>query len=138
MDIQSAEDPAMGSNDQIELAHRLTKSLEDGDVEAVRSAFCPDAVLWHNTDGLTLDLDGLAGSFSSFVADVPKRHIDVHERLNIAGSLFQSHTINCATHDGRAFKLRGCWMLKFERGKIIRLDEYLDGSAFPSALSTED
>jgi ketosteroid isomerase-like protein len=36
----------------LELADRLFKAVEKGDVETVRSIYSPDAVIWHNFDSL--------------------------------------------------------------------------------------
>jgi uncharacterized protein len=45
--------PEFDSRTSLETADRLFRAVEAGDVEALRSIYASDAVIWHNTDGKT-------------------------------------------------------------------------------------
>lgn len=120
-----------------ELAERLTSSIEQGDIEAVRELYDPDVVVWHNNDeaGQTRDESlRLLGWLVKKVSDLS--YDDVRRQVTATGYV-QQHVLNFTRADGTRAGLPACLVVEcdLEAGRITRIDEYVDSAHHGRLLS---
>jgi ketosteroid isomerase-like protein len=120
----------MDSIEQIEaLARRLFDAIERGSIDDVRDIYAPDAVIWHNTDGLeTSPAENLA-VLGAFVGRISERRYQERQLKVFPGGFVQQHVLTGLRRDGRRLRLPACLVCSVENGKITRLDEYFDSVA---------
>lgn len=120
----------MDSVKQIEvLARRFFDAIERGDVDEVRSIYAPDAVIWHNTDGLeTLPAENIA-VLTAFIGRISERRYEERRLQAFPGGFVQQHVLTGVRRDGRRLQLPACLVCSVEEGRITRLDEYFDSAA---------
>lgn len=117
--------------DVMNLADRFFKAIEAGDVAAVRSCFAPDAVIWHNYDGLAAHEKGDSVEDTLKVLEgVPRRiqgaRYDVSQRELTETGFVQQHVLKGLMPNGEPIELIACVVCRVENGLIARLDEYFD------------
>ena len=111
------------------LAKRFFDAIEAGDIDAVGAIYADDAVIWHNSDGLSNtreeNLETLRG-FSRFIPE--RRYLD--RRVQVSGEGFsQQHVLSGVRRDGARVSLAACIVCEVKDGRITRLDEYFDTAA---------
>ena len=114
------------------LAERFFGAIEAGDIAGVSACYHPDAVIWHNDDGLETSPAQNLEVLASFVANVPKRVYANRRFFPIEGGFVQQHDTTLHVADGRVLVLPVCIVFKVDGGKIRRLDEYLDRKTLES------
>jgi ketosteroid isomerase-like protein len=119
----------------LEVADRLFKSIERGDVAAIRSAvYAPNAKIWHNNDGQTQTVEQNLAVLGWVVANIGEiAYTDVRRQATPAGFVQQHVLRGKLKSSGKEFSLPACIVCEVENGRITRLDEYLD-SAHTAAL----
>lgn len=116
-----------------EVATRLFAAIEAGDIDAVRSLYAPDAVVWHNHDGRTQSVDDNLRTLRWMTTHLPgARYTEVHRAVTAAGFV-QQHVLVATNRCGRVVAVPACIVAEVVDGRISRLDEYLD-SAHVAAL----
>jgi ketosteroid isomerase-like protein len=111
------------------LARRFFDAIERGDVDEVRSIYAPDAVIWHNTDGLeTLPAENIA-VLTAFIGRISERRYEERRLQAFPGGFVQQHVLTGVRRDGRRLQLPACLVCSVEEGRITRLDEYFDSAA---------
>ncbi len=119
----------------LEVADRLFKSIERGDVAAIRSSvYAPNAKIWHNNDGLTQTVEQNLAVLGWVVANISEiAYTDVRVQATPSGFVQQHVLRGKLKSSGKEFSLPACIVCEVENGRITRLDEYLD-SAHTTAL----
>ena len=112
-------------SEALEIAERFFRAIEAGDVEAIRAIYAPDAVIWHNNDGLEQTVDENLRVLSWVAANLKNRHYRVKRRAAIPGGFLQQHVLEAETANG-PFAMPACIVVEIKDGRISRLDEYLD------------
>ena len=119
------------SEDVLQLAERLFKAIESGDVDTVAKIYSTDVLIWHNYDhgedrsyGQTREenlevLKGLPARISGATYDVVYR-----ERTETG--FVQQHVLRGSMPNGEPFVLPACIICRVEGDEITRLDEYFD------------
>ena len=111
------------------LAQRFFDAVEAGDLEAVGQAYAPDAVIWHNTDGVETTREANLETLQGFVRLVPERRY-VNRRVQVSHAGFtQQHLLEGVRRDGAKVSLACCIVCEVQDGRITRLDEYFDSAA---------
>jgi len=111
------------------LAKSFFDAIERGDIEAVRGIYAPDAVIWHNTDGLESTVEENLRVLTGFVQNIPTRRYE-NRRLEVfADGFVQQHVLHGVNRKGKAFTLAASLVCKVVNGRITRLDEYFDSAA---------
>ena len=102
-------------------------ALESGDAGVIAPVLAPDAVVWHNDDGVELPAADAFGG-------LPRLH-ELVDGLRV--EVIRSH----ATEDGLVARIelrggvrstrtkllaRNCVFLTVENGRLVRIDEYVD------------
>ena len=120
-----------------DLADRLFGAIEAGDIDAVRSLYAPDAVVWHNTDGAEQTVEQnlrVLGWVVEHLAD--RRYEDVRRAPTTTGFV-QQHILRCTRPDGVRVEVPACLVMTVDAGRITRLEEYLD-SAHVARLTSQE
>jgi ketosteroid isomerase-like protein len=114
------------------LARSFFDAIERGDIAAVRAIYTPDAVIWHNTDGLENTVEENLGVLTGFVQAIPTRRYE-NRRLEVfADGFVQQHVLHGVNRKGKALTLAAVLVCKVANGRITRLDEYFDSAALAS------
>jgi len=110
------------------LSKRLTDAVSAGDFATVRSMFAPEGRIWHNFDNAEVTLEENLPQLEGLLARCDLHYEDVELVPSDAGWV-QLHTVRAVYGDGRERTLPCCQVFRLgPDGKIVRLEEYLDGS----------
>jgi ketosteroid isomerase-like protein len=108
------------------LAHRLFDAVARGDTDAVRAIYAPDAVIWHNYDGVAQTVDDNLRTLAAAARALSDwRYDDVRLQVTEDGFL-QQHVMRAHAPSGAEFALAACIVCTVVGGRITRLDEYFD------------
>jgi hypothetical protein len=120
------------------VAERHQRAMAARDVPALQEIYAPDAVIWHNTDGISLTVAEHLSSYLRNTASI-ERIIYQDVRLDIfPGGYVQQHVISAPMRGGRTLEISACLVVRLRDGQIIELNEYLDSGAFSRAgMQTE-
>lgn len=117
------------------VADEIFAAIEDGDPDRVRACYAPEAVIWHNVDGIEQSVDDNLRVLSWMIDRFPKRCYEEVHRHEWHFGFVQQHVLRLTKHDGTLVELPACIVAKLgSDGKITRIDEYLD-SAHVAALA---
>jgi ketosteroid isomerase-like protein len=108
------------------LADRLFAAVLAGDIDALRAIYAPEAVIWHNTDGVEERVEEhlrVAAWMAKIISDL--RFDDVRRVATSEGFVAQ-HIVRGRTPSGREANIPWCAVGTVVDGRITRLDEYLD------------
>ena len=110
------------------LALRLIDAAERNDVKELGSIFASEAVIWHNTDGLTVTMADNFTPSAKLAASVPRRRYEDVRITPFIGGYVQQHRLVGETTDGKPFVLPACAVMYVRDGKITRIEEYFDSA----------
>ena len=111
-----------------ELADRLFAAIEAGDIDAVRDLYAPDAVVWHNTDGVEQDVEANLATLRWCADNLGgMRYADVRRRVDDDGFV-QQHVLVAGSRSGVEVAVPACIVATVRDGRIARIDEYLDSA----------
>ena len=112
----------------IDLANRLFAAIEAGDVDAVRDLYAPDAVIWHNTDGVEQTVEQNLSLLGWVCANLADRSYDEVRRQPTPTGFVQQHVLRFTKADGTREEVPACIVATCAGGRITRIDEYLDSA----------
>jgi len=92
------------------------------------AVFDPQAVIWHNTDDLTVTMADNLPASATFAAKVPDRRYEDIKITPFDGGYIQQHRLVGQSVDGAPFSLPACAIMHVRDGKIVRIDEYFDSA----------
>jgi ketosteroid isomerase-like protein len=118
--------PEFDSRTSLETADRLFRAVEAGDVEALRSIYASDAVIWHNTDGKTESREQNLETLLGLVALSHNRTYTEIRREPTPRGFVQQHVLRAQLKNGRELVLPACIICEVRNERITRLDEYFD------------
>lgn len=112
-------------------ANALGAAIHSRDISAVRALYADDIVVWHGSTGQMQtkceNTDLLAGVFEI----TSKLEYVRIQRHPIESGIVQQHCLVGAFDDGRALPdLNACLVIKVRDEKIVRIDEYFDGTTY--------
>ena len=110
------------------LADRLFAAIEAGDVDAVRELYAPDAVIWHNTDGIEQTAEQNLRVLGWVTANLADRRYEDVRRLITPSGFVQQHVLRFTRADGTRQEVPACVVVACDGGRITRVDEYLDSA----------
>ena len=117
------------SEDMLTLAKRFFDAIEKGDIETVRGIYAPDAVIWHNNDGLATTREDNLKVLTNFIKAVPERRYLERRVGAFDGGFVQQHLLKGKLANGKDLALACCIVCEVKDGRITRLDEYFDSAA---------
>jgi len=109
-----------------DIADRLFAAIQAGDLDAVRSLYAPDAVIWHNTDGSEQTPDENLRVLRWVVEHLADRRYEEVRRSPTPTGFVQQHVLRCTREDGTRVEIPACIVVTCAEGRITRLAEYLD------------
>ena len=110
-------------------ADDLFAAIERGDVDAVRAIYAPDAVIWHNNDGVEQTVDQNLRTLQWVCDNLRDRAYEDVRRVDHAGGFVQQHVLRFTRPDGVRGEIPACIVATTgDDGRITRLDEYLDSA----------
>lgn len=108
------------------LARGFFDAVERGDIDKVGETYAADAVIWHNTDGISNTRQENLATLRGFAARITERRY-TERRVNVfPGGFVQQHVLKGVRRDGEQVELPCCIVCQVKDGKITRLDEYFD------------
>jgi ketosteroid isomerase-like protein len=115
---------------------RLIAAIEAGDVDAVRAAYAPDVVVWHNNDGVEQGLEDNVRVLAWLVARTARRRYDAIRRHVLDdGRVVQQHVLRLDFPDGRVAELPACLFVTVAGGLVTRIEEYVDEASARRAFA---
>lgn len=113
------------STDALDVAERFFRAVEGGDIDAVRSIYAPDALIWHNHDRREQTVEENLRVLRWVARNLPGRRYNIRRRVAIPGGFMQQHVLEAETGNG-PFAMPACIVCEVKDGRITRLEEYLD------------
>lgn len=110
------------------LARRFFDAIEAGDVATVEATYAPDAVIWHNTDGLETGPADNLKVLNGLVRHVADRVYADRRLTAFPGGFVQQHVLHGTVRSGARVSLPACIVCQVSGGRITRLDEYFDSA----------
>jgi ketosteroid isomerase-like protein len=110
------------------LAYRLVEAGQTSDLESLAGIFHDDAVIWHNTDNLTITMAENAAPCVKLFGKIQQLRYEDLEVLPFAGGYVQHHRMVGESVDGQPFDLAACAIMYVRDGKIARIEEYFDSA----------
>ena len=118
----------MSNPEMAALAKRFFDCVETGDVDGLVACYAPDAVIWHNTDGVEQTPAENARTLRGFVARIAERVYDERRVAVFEGGFVHQHLLRGVRLDGVRVSLPCCIVCQVRDGRITRLDEYFDSA----------
>ena len=110
------------------LATSFFSAIERGDLDAVRAAYAPHAVVWHNTDRREQNVDENLRVLAWVVGNIAERTYGEIRRVVVEDGFVQQHVLSGVGPHGARFSLPAMMRVWVHDGQITRLDEYLDSA----------
>ena len=113
----------------LEVADRLFKAIERGDVNAISDIYTPDTKIWHNFDKVAQSVDENLAVLNWVVANLAEISYTEIQRQPTPTGFVQQHVLRGKVKaSGKEIAIPACIVCKVENGRITRLDEYLDST----------
>lgn len=116
------------------VAARFFAAIEAGDTDAIEAIYTPDAVVWHNTDEVEQAVAQNLVVLRWVIDNVKGWHYEDVRRTSFEGGFVQQHVGKGIAPSGAAIAMPACIVGRVERGRVTRIDEYID-SAGVAALT---
>ena len=117
----------MSVSTEVDPLGRLIAAIAEGDVDAAREAYAPDARIWHNTELREQTVDEnlrVLRWVMTNIADL--RYTDIRRQRTETGFV-QQHVLRGTAPGGETLAVHACIVVETEDGRITRLAEYIDG-----------
>jgi ketosteroid isomerase-like protein len=126
--------PGASEKESLEVADRLFKAIERGDVAAIRNIYAPQTKIWHNFDNVAQTVDQNLAVLKWVVENIGEISYSEIRRQATPTGFVQQHVLRGKVKaSGKEIAIPACIVCTVENGRITRLDEYLD-SAQTAAL----
>lgn len=116
------------------LAATFSEAFPVGDFDTLRKVFHPDAVVWHNYDGIEQPLEENLAMLARILRAHTLRYVDIR-RWYCEQVVVQQHRV-LIDERGEPTEVEACLVLHVRNGRIARLDEYVDPNRL-AVLSAE-
>ena len=110
------------------VAARFFAAIEAGDTDALRSLYSPDAVVWHNTDGVEQTVDENLVVLGWVIHNVNGWHYEEVRRTSYEGGFVQQHLGKGVAPSGLPFEMPACIVGQIADGRVTRIEEYIDSA----------
>ena len=118
----------MTGDDPLQLAERLFAAITAGDADAVRDIYAPDAVIWHNNDGLEQSADDNLRVLRWVITNIDGLRYENVRRQRTESGFMQQHVLRGTAPNGHPLNIPACIVCTVRDGRITRLEEYLDSA----------
>lgn len=112
-----------------ELYHRFFDALETQDVDTIADIYAPGMKFWINLtpDKESSREENLVTLVAGY-ARARRRTYDDRRINTFQGGFVVQYSVNIVLHDQKTLSLWACLVVRASKGKITRIDEYLDSS----------
>ena len=124
---KKAKSGAGGRKRRLNTAAALFAAIESRNPDAVAELYADDVEVWHNFSNACQDKAANLAVLTGLCQSVPEIHYDVVERqLLDDGRVLQRHVLRARVPSGEEILIPACMFITVVRGKIMRIEEYLD------------
>jgi ketosteroid isomerase-like protein len=125
----------MTERDAMVVAERFFAAIGKGDLDAVRAIYAPDAVIWHNNDGVEQNVAQNLAVLAWVVKNISGLRYEDVRRFPTPSGFVQQHVLRGSAPSGVAIEIPACIVCAVANGRITRLDEYLDSAQVAPLLA---
>ena len=118
----------MNERETLELADRFFAAIPKGDLDSVRAIYAPDAVIWHNNDQATQNVEQNLQVLAWVAKNIAGLRYEEIRRHVTPSGFVQQHVLRGTAPNGKPLELPACILCTVKNGRITRLDEYLDSA----------
>jgi ketosteroid isomerase-like protein len=118
-------------SEHLDLAERLFKAIEAGDIDAVREIYAPDAEIWHNTDDGVQSREENLRTLTWITTNLSDMAYTQVRRAATDDGFVQQHVLTLTNRAGQRVEVPACIVVRIADGHITRLDEYIDSAVVP-------
>ncbi len=111
-----------------DVADRLFRAIESGDIDAVGTLYASDVEVWHNTDQVAQGGDANLATLGWVMHNLPGLRYTQIRRQATAEGFVQQHVLVATSRAGRQVAVPACIVATVRQGLISRIDEYLDSA----------
>jgi ketosteroid isomerase-like protein len=116
------------AEEALEAAGRLFSAVEEGRVEDLRAIFADDAVIWHNTDDSTINVEQSIKSILRMLkASDEYRYTEIKREPTPSGFV-QQHVLLIALKNGARIVDRACCVCGVKDRRITYMNAYHDSA----------
>lgn len=114
----------------VQLLDRIIAAAQTGDPSDLFNVYAPDAVIWHNHDGIEQTVEQNAKVLRRISERVTDREYTDRRIQVFDGGVVQQHVLRgINVRSGEPVALHACVVVTVgEDGRIRRLDEYIDST----------
>jgi ketosteroid isomerase-like protein len=112
----------------LELCDQLFSAIMRADIDAVRAIYAPDAVIWHNNDGVEEDPETNLRTLRWVTRNIKELRYEDIRRQETPSGFVQQHVLRGIAPNGSPLEIPACIICEVKDGHITRLDEYLDSA----------
>lgn len=113
-------------SDSLDVADRLFEAITSGDVEAIKAIYSPDAIIWHNFDGIEQTPEENVRTLAWAIEHLGTMRYTAVRRATTDRGFVQQHVLQVTNRAGVEVEVPACLFVEVEDGRITRLDEYID------------
>jgi ketosteroid isomerase-like protein len=132
----NATTPSGNHAQALETAERFTRAFPSQDFPEISELWADEIVVWHSFDQIAQNkADSLAAIKASFAVLEKIEYRDVRRAITATGFV-QQHLLTIVRRaDSATFNSPVCVVADVSRGRIVRLDEYMDRSLIAAIAS---
>jgi len=111
------------------VADKVARFVADGDLDALRALYAPDARIWHNTDDKDKTVEESLAFLDGLLSVTTKRwYADVRLTPTPSGYVDQ-HYMCAVMTTGEEVRVPICMVVTLEGERVKRIEEYIETEA---------
>ncbi|MDP9238313.1 MAG: nuclear transport factor 2 family protein [Chloroflexota bacterium] len=122
-------------NSMLDLARRFFAAITAGEIDAVREMYAPDAVIWHNNDGVEQGVEQNLAVLSWVTKNIAGFRYEDARCQATADGFVEQHVTRGRARNGAELAMPACIVCTVVDGRITRVDEYLDSAHLAPLLA---
>ncbi len=126
----------MTPDDPLEVAEKLFRAIEQGDVDRVRAIYAPECTVWHNFDEVEQSAEQNLELLGGIVKRIRGLRYEEIRRRRTAEGFLQQHVLRGTAPNGSELEVPACMLVTVRDGKITRIEEYLDSAQLAPILAS--
>ena len=111
------------------LADEFFAAIERGDLEAVAGFYSDDVIVWHNVTRRTQTREENLRLLGYLAQRITSWRYEEVRRSCFPGGFVQQHLLRGENAAGDEVEVAVCLVAEVRDGRVVRIDEYLDGEA---------
>jgi len=120
-------------NESFKVIDKFFGAIEAGNIDALKTIYHPDVIVWHNTDGLARQNTGQnrednMALLTVLTSIIKNWKYDIWFREATQSGVVQQHTLRGLLPSGEELAIPVCIVFQIVDGLIVRLDEYIDSA----------